>query len=128
MNLSMNTETVILTAENLHELGNNGCGWNGHQLKILGVTEKKSGWLKRLIGKEIPISTFEELKRLRGVKRAERHALGYEPMKAPKVNRAKPPMKRIHQQYQHLRRCLKANELAAAEDHAKAILEIIQTA
>lgn len=46
---------VVLTSELLHNASSSGyCGWTRQQLAALGIGwPAKSGWLKRLVGKEV---------------------------------------------------------------------------
>ena len=48
---------IRLTAELLHAGATNQHGFTNHQLTILGVKRRK-GWLKNLIGVEIPANTY----------------------------------------------------------------------
>ena len=41
-----------------------GSGFTNAQLALLGVVEKKRGWLTELIGKDIPTEVAEEFERL----------------------------------------------------------------
>lgn len=125
-------DPVTLTWEGLHALGTNGCGFNSHQLALLGVKEKKSGWLRKLVGTQISRATYDELTKLTGLTREKRRDLGYakikisEPNSPPRRDPMRAAKKRVNQQYRHLRTCMDAGELIAAEDHAQAILAEIR--
>ena len=63
----MNTKTIILTRENLHELsGSPGkCGFTRKQVEALGFSwPPKKGWLSSLIGKEISPDEYEHVRSL----------------------------------------------------------------
>ena len=65
---------ITLTAEMLHAGATNQHGFTNHQLKILGV-ERRRGWLKDLIGVEIPTATYRaflEANQYRGSTRRRR--------------------------------------------------------
>jgi hypothetical protein len=58
---------IILTSENLHRVGTNGCGFNRDQLALLGIKwPPRNGWLKDLIGREIDEEKFSEIEALKG--------------------------------------------------------------
>lgn len=42
-----------ITSEWLHTHATRGCGWTKAQLRILGVTSQRKGWLSALVGIEI---------------------------------------------------------------------------
>ena len=65
---------ITLTYDMLHKAGTTGySGWNSHQLALLGVGKKpKRGWLKRLVGRKISESTWNEVIELRGMKPSQR--------------------------------------------------------
>src|ERR1017187_9194056 len=53
---------MILNREILHEAGRSGCGFNYHQLKLLGVPlPPKKGWLSALIGTEVSDETWQQV-------------------------------------------------------------------
>lgn len=61
-----------LTSELIHSAGSNGMGFNSAQLRLLGIYwPPKKGWIRALEGKEISNSTWEQVIRLRGVRRKE---------------------------------------------------------
>jgi len=63
-----NGDAVVLTINILKTAATNGCGFNGSQLKLLGVTYQSKGWMKTLIGKSITPDTWQMVLRLRGVR------------------------------------------------------------
>lgn len=81
------SQEITLTRELLRESSNNGA-WNLHQLQLLGVWPTKVGWLETLIGKRIPLKTWECILALKGVRpRTERRniLLGFGLLVDPKM-------------------------------------------
>lgn len=58
-----------LTHQILHSAASNYCGWNKHQLELLGVkSPPKSGWLKKLVGTDVDENTWRKVILLRGIR------------------------------------------------------------
>lgn len=122
---------MILTHENLHSIATAGCGFNAAQLHLLGVTDMSRGWLRKLIGREIPDETFALLGTLKGAKPGRQKELV--PDRAPwpqggsagaRIDYGRERFD-CRKEFKNLLLCLKAGEKRAAQDHAKAILDIL---
>lgn len=66
--------TIRLTSKLLHEAATDGySGWNREQLELLGMSwPMPAGWLRRLVGKDVPLENWEKVMALKGTKRGER--------------------------------------------------------
>ncbi len=66
-----------LTYEVIHSAGTSECGFNSHQLELMGVNyPPPRGWLTRLIGKEIEDWKWELILELKGPRpKRERDAI-----------------------------------------------------
>lgn len=61
---------MILTNENLHDLGTKSRGFNRKQIEYLGLKwPPRKGWLKSLVGTEISDEDYEQLKMLKSFTR-----------------------------------------------------------
>lgn len=107
---------MILTSQNIHAFGTAGCGFNAKQLQILGVTEKKKGWLTRLIGKEISEEDYRRLMDLRN----SHHR------KEPIPNPDHVLRREVRAIFKGLLTALKANNKAKAAFEAQLIFNKIQ--
>lgn len=57
---------VTLTSQMIHDASTEGHGWNRRQLKSIGVPwPPPKGWLKGMVGKQIPLSLWERFVSLR---------------------------------------------------------------
>ena len=115
-----------LTRENINALSNSG-GFNSAQLTILGATDKRKGWLSKLIGKEISDDDYRKLLDLKGAKKQQQ--LEIVPQRRHFSNSKKVEKNlsilAIKQQFQRLILCVKAGENIAAQDHALRIVELL---
>jgi len=60
---------MTLNHINLHAVATKGCGFTSEQMSILGLKKKpKRGWLRRLIGTELPDEDYARLLALKGSK------------------------------------------------------------
>lgn len=65
-----------LDYHSLHSVGTSGCGFNRDQLILLGVGyPPKRGWLRGLVGKEIPDQIWDRVCALRSLPKPERKKL-----------------------------------------------------
>lgn len=65
--------TITLTKDMLHDAGTGGCGFNRHQLSVLGVPwPPRTGWLKDLVGTKVTVEQWNNFVQLRGRKSKRR--------------------------------------------------------
>ena len=77
---------MTLTHENIHAAETPNGSFNWRQLKILGVaTPPRRGWLRALIGTEIPDATYAELVALRTAMHREKQQPLFPDTVAPTV-------------------------------------------
>jgi len=123
---------MILTFENIHAVATSGCGFNAAQLHLLGVTDMSRGWVRKLEGKEIPDATYALLLELKGAKPGRQKELV--PDRRPMPANGRPGSRfcfaqeigACRVQFRHLLLCLKAGEKIAAQDHARAIVDLLK--
>jgi hypothetical protein len=61
-----NGKMITLTFENIHACVTRGHGWTRAQLQLIGVGwPPRHGWLRGLIGKTIPMETYERFREAR---------------------------------------------------------------
>lgn len=60
--------TITLNSKLIEKFMNRGIGINSLQCRLLGLTQLKRGWKKSLVGKEIPLDTYQKLLELKGGK------------------------------------------------------------
>ena len=116
-----------LTRENINSLSNFG-GFNSAQLTLLGASDKRKGWLSKLIGNEVSDDDWQKLIELKGAKKQAQ--LEIVPERRQFSNTEKKPenptVLAVKQQFDRLVQCLEAGENVAAQDHAKRIVELLQ--
>lgn len=116
---------MTLTRENINSLSNFG-GFNSAQLTLLGATDKRRGWLGKLIGKEVSDDDWKKLNDLKGAKKQLQ--LEIVPQRRHFSNSDKgeesPAILAAKQQFDRLVSCLEAGENIAAQDHARRIVEL----
>jgi hypothetical protein len=62
-------DTIKLTFELIHSAGSyGGHAFNRTQLELLSSWPPVRGWVGQLIGKEIPVSTWQQVLKLKGVR------------------------------------------------------------
>ena len=62
-----------LTHAMIHSAGTAGCGFNAAQLRLLGVEwPPRAGWLRGLVGQEIPDGVWSAVLALKGARRYQR--------------------------------------------------------
>lgn len=65
-----------LTEQIIHSAGTNGIGFNFHQLYVLGVKwPPRHGWIRDLVGKDVPQDVWNLVLSMRGRSRNERRAM-----------------------------------------------------
>lgn len=122
---------MILTSQLLHAVGTSGCGFNSAQLAVLGVTNKKSGWLRGLVGREISEKNYALLLELKGAKPSKQRTIVPKLEMERIANIQKPQGLNRRECKRQIRRfwnCVDANEFTAAEDHINRIAELCREA
>jgi len=119
-----------LTLQDLHSIGNGGCGFNSAQLTLLGVTDVSRGWLKRLVGHEVADETMRLLCELRGASVARQKELvpHRDSVWARESKKNQPrhvvQIQECRAQFRRLLLCLRAGEQLSAQDHAREIVRL----
>lgn len=119
-----------LTYQNVHALFNLGCPNTPQRISLGLEYPLKSGWIRKLIGREIEQAEYDRLmalkgRRPKGVQASEWAKGSIAPAEKPPRNDAKALRSKCREQFSRLIECLRADEILAAQDHAQAIVEML---